>query len=164
MIFLTVEEIINLHKKLIKATGGHDGLRDRGLLESAVYGVFASYDDIERYPSIEEKAARCAFGPIYHGLKLKRQVGNININILSDSDYVVIEVTDDGLGMKKEKLNELRNNLANSVESEQYGLYNINERLKLTFKDEYSINIDSEYNHWARVSLRIPKIRSDSNG
>ena len=62
MIFLTVEEIINLHKKLIKATGGHDGLRDRGLLESAVYGVFAFYDDIERYPSIEEKAARYAFG------------------------------------------------------------------------------------------------------
>lgn len=34
MIFLTVEEIINLYKKLIKVTVGHDGLRDRGLLES----------------------------------------------------------------------------------------------------------------------------------
>jgi hypothetical protein len=60
MIFLTVEEIINLHKKLIQTTGGIDGLRDRGLLESAIYGVFSSYDDIERYKSIEEKAARYA--------------------------------------------------------------------------------------------------------
>lgn len=58
MIFLTVEGIINLHKKLIQTTGGIDGLRDRGLLESAIYGVFSSYDDIERYKSIEEKAAR----------------------------------------------------------------------------------------------------------
>ena len=42
MILLTVEEIIDLHKKLIQATGGFDGLRDKGLLESAVNSVFAS--------------------------------------------------------------------------------------------------------------------------
>lgn len=94
---------------------------------------------------------------IYHGLKLKRQVGNININILSEDDYIIIEVTDNGIGIKKEKLVELRNNLANSIESEHYGLYNINERLKLTFKGKYDINIDSEYNNWTRVSLKIPK-------
>lgn len=40
MIFLTVEEIINLHKKLIQTTGGIDGLRDRGLLESAIWSFF----------------------------------------------------------------------------------------------------------------------------
>lgn len=100
---------------------------------------------------------------IYHGLKMKKQVGNININILSDNDYVVIEVTDDGLGINKEKLDELRNNLANSVESEHYGLYNINERLKLTYKDEYNIKIDSRYKNYTRVSLRIPKTGGDSN-
>lgn len=61
MIFLTVEEIIDLHKKLIQTSGGLDGLRDKGLLESAVNGVFASFDDIERYPSIKEKAARYAY-------------------------------------------------------------------------------------------------------
>ncbi len=96
---------------------------------------------------------------IYHGLKLKKQTGNIKINILSENDYIVIEVTDNGLGMNKEKLYELRNNLANSVESEHYGLYNINERLKLTFKDKYNINIESEFKNWTRVSLKIPKIR-----
>ena len=32
MIFLTVEDIIVLHKKLIQVTGGLDGLRDKGLL------------------------------------------------------------------------------------------------------------------------------------
>lgn len=61
MIFLTVEDIIVLHKKLIQVTGGLDGLRDKGLLESAVNSAFASFDDVERYPSIEEKAARYAF-------------------------------------------------------------------------------------------------------
>ncbi len=36
-------------------------MRDKGLLESAVNSAFASFDDVERYPSIEEKAARYAF-------------------------------------------------------------------------------------------------------
>ncbi|WP_179236527.1 sensor histidine kinase [Sedimentibacter hydroxybenzoicus] len=96
---------------------------------------------------------------IYHGLKLKKQVGYININILSENDYIVIDVTDNGLGMSEEKLCKLRNDLANSVESEHYGLYNINERLKLTFKDKYDIKIESELNKCTMVSLKIPKIR-----
>lgn len=64
MILLTVEEIIRIHEKVIAATGGSAGLRDRGLLESAVYGACASFDDVEVYPSVEEKAARLAYSLI----------------------------------------------------------------------------------------------------
>jgi len=61
MICLTVEEVLLLHRKLLASTGGSAGLRDRGLLESAVWSVHASFGDVERYPSVEEKAARLAF-------------------------------------------------------------------------------------------------------
>ncbi len=61
MILLTVDEIILLHRKLLKATGGLPGLRDRGLLESAVFGVNAGFEGVEQYPTIEEKAARLAY-------------------------------------------------------------------------------------------------------
>ncbi len=64
MILLTVDEIIMLHDKLLTATGGLPGLRDRGLLESAVFGVNASFEDVEQYPTVEEKAARLAYGLI----------------------------------------------------------------------------------------------------
>lgn len=64
MILLTVEEIISLHKKLVLKTGGSDGLRDRGLLESAVYSAYGSFGDEEAYPTIEEKSARLAFSLI----------------------------------------------------------------------------------------------------
>lgn len=40
------------------------GLRDRGLLESAVLGVNAGFEDVEKYPTTEEKVARLAFAPI----------------------------------------------------------------------------------------------------
>ncbi len=61
MTLLTVDEILLLHGKLVAATGGSRGLRDRGLLESAVYSVHSSFDEVESYPTIEEKAARFAF-------------------------------------------------------------------------------------------------------
>lgn len=61
MILLTVDEIILLHDKLLKTTGGFSGLRDKGLLESAVFSIDASFEDIEKYPTIEEKAARLAY-------------------------------------------------------------------------------------------------------
>lgn len=61
MILLTVEEIIYQHKRLIEQFGGSDGIRDIGLLESAVASVSGSFDDVESYPTIEEKAARFAY-------------------------------------------------------------------------------------------------------
>lgn len=64
MILLTADEIIMLHSKLLKATGGLPGLRDRGLLESAVLGVNAGFENMEQYPTVEEKAARLAYALI----------------------------------------------------------------------------------------------------
>lgn len=61
MMLLTVDEIIALQEKVIDKTGGSYGLRDRGLLESAVYSANSAFGDVEVYPSLEEKAARLAF-------------------------------------------------------------------------------------------------------
>ena len=61
MKYLTLDEIIIIHDKLINITGGSGGLRDRNLLESAINSVFASFDDYEKYPTIEEKSARYAY-------------------------------------------------------------------------------------------------------
>lgn len=61
MILLTVDEIIELHTKLMARTGGSDGLRDLGLLESAVYSAQTSFGDEELYPTTSEKAARLMY-------------------------------------------------------------------------------------------------------
>lgn len=61
MILLTVDEIIELHGKLVAKTGGSDGLRDLGLLESAVYSAQMSFGDEEVYPTVTEKAARLMY-------------------------------------------------------------------------------------------------------
>ena len=61
MIILSTEEIIELYDRMIEKTGGLHGLRDKGLLESAVFSASAGFEDIEQYPTVEEKAARLAY-------------------------------------------------------------------------------------------------------
>jgi death-on-curing protein len=62
VIILTLDEIITLHSKLIAATSGSDGLRDKGLLESAVLNCYQTFGGEELYPGVIEKATRLAFG------------------------------------------------------------------------------------------------------
>ena len=62
MIKLTKEQMLLLHTQLIETTGGSDGIRDMGLLESALESPFQSYGGEELYPSIQAKAARLCYG------------------------------------------------------------------------------------------------------
>ena len=56
MIVLTKEQIIFLHTQLIASTGGSDGIRDNGLLESAICQYFAA-KYAARYQSFAAKYA-----------------------------------------------------------------------------------------------------------
>ena len=61
MITFSKEKVLLLHKLLAEATGGSIGIRDEGLLDSALEGAFAGFGDKEFYPSKEEKGARLGF-------------------------------------------------------------------------------------------------------
>jgi death-on-curing protein len=58
---LKKEQILFLHNMLLSATGGLDGVRDNGLLESAQNSALQTFDGTEIYPSIEEKICRITF-------------------------------------------------------------------------------------------------------
>jgi len=64
MIRFSKEKVELLHKYIAQETGGSVGVRDEGLLESALKGAFATFDGVELYPSKEEKAARLGFSLI----------------------------------------------------------------------------------------------------
>jgi death-on-curing protein len=64
MIKLTKKQILMLHSQLIQETGGSDGLRDEGLLESALEAPFQSYGDQDLFPTVQAKAARLGYGLI----------------------------------------------------------------------------------------------------
>lgn len=62
MIILSKEQVLQLHVNLIKATGGSNGIRDEGMLDSALNSPFQSFGGKELYPSIPAKAAQLCFG------------------------------------------------------------------------------------------------------
>ena len=64
MIRLTQEQILMLHSELISATGGTDGVRDLGLLSSALNAPFQQFENTDLFPTIQQKAARLGYGLI----------------------------------------------------------------------------------------------------
>ena len=62
MIRLSKPQILLLHKQLITETGGAFGLRDEGMLDSALNAPFQSFAGEDIYPSLQQKAARLCFG------------------------------------------------------------------------------------------------------
>ena len=64
MIRFSREKVLLLHKLIAEETGGSIGVRDAGLLDSALDSIFASFDGQELYPSKEEKGARLGFSLI----------------------------------------------------------------------------------------------------
>lgn len=64
MIKFSKEKVLLLHRVMAQATGGSIGVRDEGMLESALEGAFATFGGVELYPSKEEKAARLGFSLI----------------------------------------------------------------------------------------------------
>jgi len=54
----TTEQVKAIHADMIALTGGATGLRDAGMLESALAVPFQTFDGYPLYPSIQQKAAR----------------------------------------------------------------------------------------------------------
>lgn len=64
MIKFEKEKVLLLHKLIAEETGGSIGVRDEGLLESALETAFSSFGGKEFYPTKEEKGARLGFNLI----------------------------------------------------------------------------------------------------
>lgn len=62
MIRLTKSQVLLIHDQLIAETGGSSGLRDEGILDSALSAPFQTFGGEDVYPSLQQKAARLCFG------------------------------------------------------------------------------------------------------
>ena len=100
---------------------------------------------------------------IYHGIRKKRGQGKILIKIEIIDNEIIIRVKDNGIGIKPEKLTEIREILKGNKENTGigYGMFNVHERMKLMFGDEYGIEIKSKYKEGTEIILNHPLIIID---
>lgn len=96
---------------------------------------------------------------LYHGIKNKRGGGKITIYAEEKRDHFTIVVEDTGKGMDEERLRQVRKAIRNGTPEKNvvYGLYNVNERIRLNFGEGYGIHLESVLNKGTRVRIRLPK-------
>jgi len=96
MITLSMPQIIRLHEKVIKRTGGSPGIRDEALLDWALMSPFQTYDGVELFPSTGAKIARITYSlirnhPFNDGNK---RIGTYVMMVLLDLNQIEIDIDD----------------------------------------------------------------------
>lgn len=99
MIRFSKEKILLLHKLLIEQTGGEDGVRDMGLLESAIAACDATFDGQDLFPTKEEKAARLCTGLVSNHAFVdgNKRIGVYVMLTFLEVNGIRLNVTDDEL-------------------------------------------------------------------
>ncbi|MBQ9782348.1 MAG: type II toxin-antitoxin system death-on-curing family toxin, partial [Clostridia bacterium] len=80
MIVFDIETIENLHKIVVEYSGGSAGVREYGLLDSAINSIYQTFMGQELYPTIIEKGARLGYNLISNHAFVD---GNKRIGILT---------------------------------------------------------------------------------
>lgn len=123
-------------------------------------------DKLEYSVSIEEEVRSCKIikltlqplveNAIYHGLKYKKSKGMLKIDAYKAKDKLCIEISDDGVGMSRDKLEHIFEKHRVNYHSNGIGVYNVKQRLNLYYGEEASIECFSEENIGTRVVIKIP--------
>ena len=99
---------------------------------------------------------------LYHGIKNKRGMGHISIRGEAREKDFTITVTDDGIGIDETRLRQVQSGIQNKVLTGKdfYGLYNVCERIRLNFGEEYGIFIESVYGEGTSVRVILPYVEA----
>ena len=97
---------------------------------------------------------------LYHGIKNKRGMGHILIQGIMKEDCYEIIVKDDGIGISRDRLIQVPNGIKNKVLTGKdfFGLYNVNERIRLNFGEGYGIQINSIAGEETTVKIILPYV------
>lgn len=96
-----------------------------------------------------------------HGIEQRESGGTISLQIYQTAEHMMIEVSDDGEGIEKEKIEAL---MSLSLERDDHvghstgiGLTNVIRRLQLFYQTSDVIEIESEKGAWTTIRLILPK-------
>jgi len=87
MRYLTLTEVVDLHRLAIQQSGGADGVRDMAALDSAVVQPQMSFGGVELYPTIADKAAALAFALVMNHPFVD---GNKRVGVVAMDAFLVL--------------------------------------------------------------------------
>lgn len=98
---------------------------------------------------------------IYHGLKYKESKGMLKVHGYELGERIIIDITDDGVGMDEETLKHIYDKHKVNYHSNGVGVYNVQQRLILYYGKEYGIIYHSEKGKGTTATVVIPKRQED---
>lgn len=119
-----------------------------------------NYDEqVLKYKVIKLVLQPLVENAIYHGIKEKRGKGKIIINIKLIDDKICLNIYDNGKGILPNKLKQINNMLTAEREKKPtigYGMFNVNERIRLSFGNKYGLIYKSTYDESTMVEVWHP--------
>jgi ligand-binding sensor protein len=98
---------------------------------------------------------------VIHGIEPLKRKGHISVSAEEKGDQVVITITDNGVGMKQEKVDQILNGQIepSRVQTSGMGIKNVQERLELFFGDQYRLVLQSSLDQGTEVTIFLPLVR-----
>lgn len=100
---------------------------------------------------------------IYHGIKYKKGMGMLTVRGYEKNDCVVLEVADNGVGMDEETREHIFERHKVNYRSNGVGVYNVQQRLKLYYGNDYGITYQSTKGVGTKAVITIPKVQEGSH-
>lgn len=100
---------------------------------------------------------------VIHGLENRIEGGMVRVEIRLEDSYLKVQVSDNGVGISKTRIQEIRKMLNNNAdyETNNIGMRNIHLRLQLTYGPQFGLTLASQIGFGTQISFAIP-LRSDS--
>jgi len=100
---------------------------------------------------------------VYHGIKPLRETGRINIIVRKMIDIILIEVSDNGIGMSSEEVDILNKDMKEKYQIKEghIGIRNVNQRLKLLMGDVAGLEVKAQEGSGTSIVFKLPLASAD---
>lgn len=120
-------------------------------------------EELHEYQILKMTLQPLVENALYHGIKNKRRLGRILVEGRKEEDTLVLTVRDDGMGIKPEKLDYIKKVIAGDLQDYEnpsgFGLFNVEQRIRLNYGTRYGIRLNSTYGEWTEVEIVIPAVK-----
>ena len=98
---------------------------------------------------------------IIHGIAPKRGQGILSINSAVENETLILDITDDGVGMTPERIEQVMMGINQKDRSHftNLGIRNVNERIKMKYGDFYGVSICSKEGEGTTLRLTLPAVK-----
>lgn len=117
-------------------------------------------DEILEYRMLKFIMQPLVENAIYHGIKSKNEYGKLTIRGYKDKNMLIFVIEDTGKGMDEDTLSKLYQKINEKKRDEKenrgYGIWNVNQRIKLFYGEQYGLQIDSIVDKGTSIYIKIP--------